>query len=112
MMADAEEGGRLAAETSQPFWATRARAGESMPAGMRGDEARADALASAAEAAALPIRAGAVLSDVQQARGLTVVDAGVRAHSRFRRGRTYVAEGHPVRRPLRRLPDVTVPQLE
>jgi DNA-binding CsgD family transcriptional regulator len=74
--ADAEEAVRLALETSQPIWAAGARAGQSMLAGLRGNEAEAEELALEAEAVALPIGARAVLSVVQLARGLTALAAG------------------------------------
>jgi DNA-binding CsgD family transcriptional regulator len=74
--ADAEEAVRLALETSQPIWAAGARAGQSMLAGLRGNQAEAETLALKAEAVALPIGARAVLSVVQLARGLTALAAG------------------------------------
>jgi DNA-binding CsgD family transcriptional regulator len=74
--ADAGEAVRLALETSQPIWAAGAQAGQSLLAGLRGDEVEAEALALAAESVALPIGARAVLSVVQLARGLTALAAG------------------------------------
>lgn len=74
--ADAEEAGRLALETSQPIWAAGAKAGQSLLAGLRGDQVEAEALALEAERAALPIGAKAVLAVVQLARGLTALAGG------------------------------------
>ena len=74
--ADAEEASRLALETSQPFLATRSQTVQAILAGMRGDEASAETLAVLAEAAALPTRASALLSDVQLSRGLTALGGG------------------------------------
>jgi DNA-binding CsgD family transcriptional regulator len=73
---DAEEASRLALETSQPIWAAGAKAGQSLLAGLRGDELEAEALALEAESVALPIGARAVLAVVQLARGLAALAVG------------------------------------
>jgi DNA-binding CsgD family transcriptional regulator len=73
---DLEEGGRLAAETSQPYWAARARAGEAMLAGLRGEPDVAESLAAEVERVALPSHASAALADAQLARGLAALGAG------------------------------------
>jgi DNA-binding CsgD family transcriptional regulator len=74
--ADAEEACRLGHETSQPFLATRSRTAQAVLAGMRGDEAGAEAFAAEAEAASLPTRASALLADVQLSRGITALGGG------------------------------------
>jgi hypothetical protein len=73
---DAEEAGRLAGETAQPYWESQARAAEATLAALRGDEDKAEALARAAESEALPGRASAVLAEVQLARGLAALGGG------------------------------------
>jgi len=75
-LADAEEAGRLARETTQPFWESQARAAEATVAAVHGDEERAEALARIAESDALPLRASAVLAEVQLARGLAALGGG------------------------------------
>ena len=75
-VADLEEGTRLAAETSQPLWRARARAGEAMLAGLRGDRDGALALAAQIEQVALPVRATAALADLQHARGTASLAVG------------------------------------
>jgi DNA-binding CsgD family transcriptional regulator len=73
---DLEEGGRLAVETSQPYWAARARAGEAMLAGLRGEPDVADALTAEVERVTLPTHVSAALADVQLARGIAALGAG------------------------------------
>ncbi len=73
---DAEEAGRLASETSQLIWVGGARAALSILAGLRGELATAEALATQAEGVGLQFGARAVLSVVQLARGLTSLGAG------------------------------------
>jgi hypothetical protein len=75
-LADAEEAGRLARETAQPFWESQARAAEAALAAVHGDEEKAETLARIAEAEALPLRASAVLAEVQLARGLAALGSG------------------------------------
>ena len=75
-MPDLEEGGRLAAETSQPLWQARARAGEAALAGLRGEPDVAARLAAEVERVALPAHASAALADVQHARGIAALGAG------------------------------------
>lgn len=75
-LADAEEAGRLACETTQPFWESQARAAEATVAAVHGDEEKAEALARIAESEALPMRASAVLAEVQLARGLAALGGG------------------------------------
>ena len=75
-MPDLEEGGRLAAETSQPLWQARARAGQAALAGLRGEADLAEALAAEVDRVALPAHASAVLADVQLARGMASLGAG------------------------------------
>jgi DNA-binding CsgD family transcriptional regulator len=75
-LADAEEAGRLARETAQPFWESQARAAEATVAAVHGDEEKAEALARIAESEALPLRASAVLAEVQLARGLAALGGG------------------------------------
>ena len=58
-LADAEEAGRLARETEQPFWESQARAAEATVAAVHGEEEKAEALARIAESEALPLRASA-----------------------------------------------------
>ena len=74
--ADAEEGARLAQRTGQPLWAARANAAGSLVAGLAGARDAAEELATTAERAALPTRAGAVLAEVQIARGRTALGDG------------------------------------
>ena len=74
--ADAEEAVRLGLETSQPFLATRSQTAQAIVAALRGDENAAEAFAAEAEAASLPTRASALLSDVQLSRGLTALGGG------------------------------------
>jgi ATP/maltotriose-dependent transcriptional regulator MalT len=73
---DLEEGARLAAETSQPLWEARARAGQAAFAGLRGDLDTAEALAADVERVALPSHASAALADVQLVRGIAALGAG------------------------------------
>ena len=73
---DAEEGYRLARETGQPVWMAGARSAAAMLAGIRGDEETAEMLAAEAERVALPLGAGALLSVVQLARGITAIGGG------------------------------------
>jgi DNA-binding CsgD family transcriptional regulator len=75
-LADAEEAGRLARETAQPFWESQARAAEATVAAVHGNEEKAEALARVAESDALPLRASAVLAEVQLARGLAALGGG------------------------------------
>jgi DNA-binding CsgD family transcriptional regulator len=75
-LADAEEADRLARETAQPFWGSQARAAEAVVAAVHGNEEKAEALARAAESEALPLRASAVLAEVQLARGLAALGGG------------------------------------
>jgi DNA-binding CsgD family transcriptional regulator len=75
-LADAEEAGRLARETTQPFWESQARAAEATVAAVHGDEDKAEELARTAESEALPLRASAVLAEVQLARGLAALGGG------------------------------------
>jgi ATP/maltotriose-dependent transcriptional regulator MalT len=75
-LADAEEAGRLARETAQPFWESQACAAEATVAAVHGNEEKAGALARIAESEALPLRASAVLAEVQLARGLAALGGG------------------------------------
>lgn len=75
-LADAEEAGRLARETAQPFWESQARAAEATVAAVHGNDEKAEALARLAESEALPLRASAVLAEVQLARGLAALGGG------------------------------------
>lgn len=75
-LADAEEAGRLARETAQPFWESQARTAEATVAAVCGNGEKAEALARAAESEALPLRASAVLAEVQLARGLAALGGG------------------------------------
>jgi DNA-binding CsgD family transcriptional regulator len=86
-MPDAEEAERLATETGQPIWAGGANAALSILAGLRGEVAIAEALATQAEGVGLQFGARAVLSVVQLARGLTFLGAGRHedAYSQLRR---------------------------
>ena len=73
---DAEEAHRLASETAQPVYFTGSQIGMALLAGLRGEEAVAERLASEAEAAVLPLRMSDLLSVIQLARGLTAMTAG------------------------------------
>jgi DNA-binding CsgD family transcriptional regulator len=75
-MPDAEEADRLAHETGQPIWRGGAHVALSILAGLRGEEAAAEALAARAERVGLQFGARAVLSVVQLARGFTALGAG------------------------------------
>jgi DNA-binding CsgD family transcriptional regulator len=73
-IADAEEGARLARETAQPVWTSRALAAQALLAGRRGETELAYALAGEAELTAS--EAGVLPSEVQAARGLTALGEG------------------------------------
>jgi DNA-binding NarL/FixJ family response regulator len=75
-LADGEEAARLARETGQPRWVAGAELLVSAVVGLRGDEERADALASAAEAVLLPTGASSMLGLLQVTRGGTALSAG------------------------------------
>lgn len=77
----AEEAERLAQETGQPLIVAVARATQALVAGLRGDDARAEALATAAERVAIPIDAHAVLAAVQHARGVAALAVGRHAEA-------------------------------
>ena len=77
----AEEGGRLADETSQPVIRATARATEAIVAALRGDQDRTEALATEAERGSMPVGARPVLAAVQQARGLAALAEGRPAHA-------------------------------
>jgi DNA-binding CsgD family transcriptional regulator len=85
--ADADEGAQLAQRTGQPLWAARANAAGALVAGLAGTRERAEELAAAAERAAFPTRASAVLAEVQIARGRTALGHGhhVDAHHHLAR---------------------------
>jgi DNA-binding CsgD family transcriptional regulator len=76
-----EEAERLARETGQPLIVAVAQATQAMLAGLRGDGATADALATAAERVGIPIDAHALLAAVQHARGLAALGAGRHAEA-------------------------------
>jgi len=73
---DAEEAASLALETAQPLWEAGAHAAQGFLAGARGDEARAEALASRAEAVVVPAGSRAVFAAVQLGRGVTALGVG------------------------------------
>jgi len=73
---DAEEAHSLAGETAQPVYFTGSQIAMALLAGLRGEEAVAERLASEAEAAVLPLRMSDLLSVIQLARGLTAMTAG------------------------------------
>ena len=73
---DAEEGRRLSTEAGWPLFAESAHAGQALLAGLRGDADEAEAILAEVEHAMVPMRAKAVLSDVQLARGITALGAG------------------------------------
>jgi DNA-binding CsgD family transcriptional regulator len=75
-MPDAEEADRVAHETGQLIWGGGAQVALSILAGLRGEEAAAEAHAAEAEGVGLRFGARAVLSVVQLARGLTALGAG------------------------------------
>jgi DNA-binding CsgD family transcriptional regulator/tetratricopeptide (TPR) repeat protein len=75
-MPDAEEADRLAQETGQPIWGGGALVALSILAGLRGDDAAAEELATRAERVGLQFGARAVLSVAQMARGLTALGSG------------------------------------
>ena len=77
----AEEAERLAQETGQPLITAVAQATQAMLAGLRGDSATADALATAAERVAMPIRARALLAAVQHARAIDALGGGRHAEA-------------------------------
>jgi DNA-binding CsgD family transcriptional regulator len=72
----AEEAGRLAQETNQPFMFGLARAVQAEIAALRGDYEQATVLAAAAEQVGLAAGARPVLATVQVARGLTALGEG------------------------------------
>ncbi len=72
----AEEGSRLAQETSQPLVLATAQAAQALLAAVRGDQAAAAGLAAQAEQVSVPIGASGVLAAVQFARGLAALSAG------------------------------------
>jgi DNA-binding NarL/FixJ family response regulator/tetratricopeptide (TPR) repeat protein len=74
VIADAEEGSRLAQETDQPTYVSLARAAAAMSAALRGDYESAEALANEAERIAQPL--GILLAEVQMARGVNALGAG------------------------------------
>jgi ATP/maltotriose-dependent transcriptional regulator MalT len=72
----AEEGGRLALELRDPLFAAGARSALAIIAGLRGDQARAEAHAEAAEQGGLPAKAKPVLASALYARGLSALADG------------------------------------
>lgn len=72
----AEEAGRLAQETNQPFMFGLARAVQAEIAALRGDYDQAKALAAEAEQVGRAAGARPVLATVQRARGLTALGEG------------------------------------
>jgi ATP/maltotriose-dependent transcriptional regulator MalT len=72
----AEEAGRLAQETNQPFMFGLARAVQAEIAALRGDYEQATVLAAAAEQVSLSAGARPVLATVQVARGLAALGEG------------------------------------
>ncbi|GAA0526866.1 LuxR family transcriptional regulator [Paractinoplanes ferrugineus] len=83
----AEEGLRLGRLTGQPVWSGLALATLAALAGVRGDEQRAQELATEAESVLLPARVSMGLARVQIARGLTELSAGryEQAHTQLAR---------------------------
>ncbi|MGB3440590.1 MAG: AAA family ATPase [Actinophytocola sp.] len=77
----AEEASRLTRETTQPVMHATARAAEAMIAALRGEEDRAEALATEAERVALPVAASPVLATVRHARGLAALGGGRNAEA-------------------------------
>ncbi len=73
-ISDAEEGGRLAAETKRPIYFALARAAAAMLAAIRGDYEDADRLAAEGEREAMPMRT--LPAEVQMARGMNALAAG------------------------------------
>jgi len=73
---DAEEDRWLAAETGWPLFAESAHAVQALLAGLRGDADEAEAIVAEVQHAMAPMRAKAVLSVVQLARGITALGAG------------------------------------
>jgi DNA-binding CsgD family transcriptional regulator len=72
----AEEGARLAHETSQPIWEAGGHVARAMLAGLRGDERVAEELAAAAEPVVVPAGGRAVIAVIQLTRGVTALGAG------------------------------------
>jgi DNA-binding CsgD family transcriptional regulator len=72
----AEEAGRLARETAQPFWAAGAQIAEGILAALRGDPEVADVLAMEAERVMLPLGIKSNLALGQIARGLAALARG------------------------------------
>ena len=72
----AVEAGRLARETGQPRWAAAAQLAEAALAGLRGDQAVAERLATEAERLLMPLVAHPTLAFVQLTRGLTALTGG------------------------------------
>jgi len=72
----ADEGRRLAQETTQPLIAATAEAVQAMLAALRGDHEAATALAAHAERGGVSVGANAVLAAAQFARGLAGLSAG------------------------------------
>ena len=83
----AAEGLRLGRLTGQPVWSGLALATLAALAGVRGDEQRAQELATEAESVLLPARVSVGLARVQIARGLTELSAGryEQAHTQLAR---------------------------
>jgi DNA-binding CsgD family transcriptional regulator/tetratricopeptide (TPR) repeat protein len=72
----AEEGARLAAETTQPLREMQAWLAQATIAALRGDHAAAEDLAARIERTALPLGAASNLALVQYARGLSALGRG------------------------------------
>lgn len=75
-LADADEGGRLAQETSQRYWAARAQAADVALAGLRGKSPTTEQLSRQADGVVGLANLRAVAADVQFAHGLTALTAG------------------------------------
>jgi DNA-binding CsgD family transcriptional regulator len=72
----ADEGARLARETSQPIWEAGGQVARAMLAGLRGDERLAAELTAAAEQVVVPAGGRAVIAVIQLTRGITALGAG------------------------------------
>jgi DNA-binding CsgD family transcriptional regulator len=72
----AEEAVILARGTRQPLWEAAAATAQSLVAAVRGQEGPAEDLLGLAEAIAVPLRANAVLSDIQLVRALLALAKG------------------------------------
>jgi DNA-binding CsgD family transcriptional regulator len=97
----AEEAAGLSRETRQPIMLATAQVTQAMLAGLRGEQARAEALAADAERTALVVTARPVLATARHARGLAALGDGRHAEAYQHLCRMYDA-GDPAHHPALR----------